>query len=631
MKKHVLIAVPLLAFAVIAVIATVFFLDAGQAELPASVAQPAVDRLPTPSQPSAGSDSVVVDSRSLADCVADLTRPESSSRLMAAQRRRHIENFLEGQGSPLEQALAADIAGYRREIRLPADGGLPVGMVWTYGPPSSPAEHDLTARQQRELTERLNDAGIEGLIALDAPALLRGGWDDTTLVGHLIREHREALFAALPAADGALAVGLHERGFAIQEGVALANFVALVDVANVDLSETWWNGANLAKMAAIHGRPDILRYLTSNGVAATASRAWGRPGSVFDDIASMPERLRKATLADVAEQLIAAGDRPYLPSTLATFNDRLPDVSMPALHPDAAAALLVPALTEAARTVAAMDAEWMAKVDGASVLEQRCEERLAAAEPTAEMFHGTDLASKQRHREVLEKRKERWLKELEEMAAAEIGDAGVEDDAAYWIGLRTPLLEATWEGRWQEALAIADQLGQNAHSVLLDIALGADAPVDVLVAAVGRNGALPENAIAYLAGNGRSDLVEVVEALVPLGLDIHHVDELGRNAFHVLAERDWEEESKWRLAEYLAGRSVSVKPSAMGLDPLDRVLMQLLRTPRWGSRARIRFARFLIDQGAPLESSHFELAESLSQASERAYRALLRSVPELAS
>ena len=619
----------------LAVLVTMFFRETRQAKPPASAAQRAEDRVPAaPSRPSAGSDgAVAVDSPSLEDCVADLAKPESSSRLMAEQRKLHIERFLEGQGSPLEQALAADVASYRRESELrepPKRGGLPIRMYLTYGAPAPPAGHDLTFGEQRRLTEWINAAGVEALFA-DAPPLLRSEWDDTSLIGHLIREHGEALFAALPAADGALPVGLHELAVAIQRGVTLANFVALADIANVDLAETWWNGVNLAKMAAIHGRPDILRYLTSHGVEPTASRAWGR-GSVFDDIASLPERSNDATLADVVEQLIAAGDRPYLPSTLATFDDWLPDVSMPALHPDAAAALLSPLVTEAARTVAAMDAEWTAKVDDATVLEQRCEEQLAAAEPTVEMFHGTDLASKQRHREVLEKREERWLKEMGERAAAANDDVEPENDAAHEADTRTRMFDAATDGRWREALALADQLGGNAHFFLLSIAL-LDAPVDVLVALAGRNNArlLLEDAIETLASYGRrEDEVEVVEALMPFGLDIHHVDRLGRNAFHILARWDVEDESEWQLAEYLASKGVSVKPSPMGLDPLDRVLTRLLEHPRWGSEARIRFVRFLLDNGAPLESSHFELAESLSQANERTYRALLSEVPELA-
>ena len=633
MKKSVLIVAPLLALAVLA--GAVFLREVRKAELPASVAQRADERLPAPSQPLplAGSESAVavdgLPAASLADCVAALTSPESSSQLMAEQRRLRIANFLEEQGNALEQELAADIAGYRRDTERPGDGGLPIRFSWAYVSPEPFGKRKLTAGEQRRLANRLDEAGVEGLIALDAPALLQARWDDTSLVGHLIREHGEALYAALPAAEGALPVGLHELAIAIEEGVALASFVVLADHANSDLSERWWNGANLAKVAAIHGRPDILRYLMSNGVDPTVDRAWGRDASVLDDIASLPERPNKAPLAEVVEQLIAAGDHPYLPSTLTTLGQWLPDVSLPPLHPDAAAAL--PSVADAARAVAEMDAEWTTKVESATLLEERCKEQLAAGEQAAEMFHGTDLASKQRHLETLEVRQERWLEELAKMADA-ANDGVVEEDSAHWADVGTRLVEATTEGRWQEAIAIADQQGRNFHLALLDIALRSDAPVEVLLALTSRHRALPDEAIAYLAGNRREDVVEVVLALEPFGLDIHHVDELGHNAFHVLAGL-WglDEESRWRLAEFLASRNVSVKPSAMGLDPLDHNLMKLLQFPQWGSQARIRFARFLIDHGAPVEPSHFQLAESLSQISEETYRRLVRVVPEVAS
>ena len=125
-------------------------------------------------------------------------------------------------------------------------------------------------------------------------------------------------------------------------------------------------------------------------------------------------------------------------------------------------------------------------------------------------------------------------------------------------------------------------------------------------------------------------MAAVAEALEPFGFDVHHVDAQGRNAFHILAGESLEKEGSWRLAEYLADRHVSVKPSAFGLDPLDRVLTKLLDSPRWGSRDRIRFARFLIDHGAPVESSHLELAESIARANEDTYRRLVGVVPEIA-
>ena len=143
MRKPVLIVAPLLALAVLA--GAVFLREVRKAELPASVAQRADERLPAPSQPLplAGSESAVavdgLPAASLADCVAALTSPESSSQLMAEQRRLRIANFLEEQGNALEQELAADIGGYRRNTERPGDGGLPIRFSWAYVSLQSPS------------------------------------------------------------------------------------------------------------------------------------------------------------------------------------------------------------------------------------------------------------------------------------------------------------------------------------------------------------------------------------------------------------------------------------------------------------------------------------------------------------
>lgn len=572
----------------------------------------------------------VVETASSEDCLAALAVAEGSSQLMAEQRRLHIQSVLKEAGGPLERALAADIAGYRPETTSVLDNGLPASMFWAYSAPNPLGERELSAAERRRLKGVLQSGGIEALAALDDAELLSARWWDTTLTGHLIAEHGEALHGALPTLGGRLPVGAHELAVAIEEGVALADFKTLLDEAdeadgaNVDLAGTWRDGANLAKVAAIHLRPDILRFLMSNGVDPAAPTRWGRR-TVLDDIASLPKPQNTEALANVVESLVAAGDQPYLPSTRATLRHWLPDASLPALHPDAAAALLAPAVADAAKTVAAMDAEWTRKIDAAARLEQRCE-RLAESEAHAGAFRGTGLAAKRRHQAALLRREERWLSDLSrtaEDAAVNKGDALTDDEQA--------LIDAVSDDRWDDAVAIANAIGGHVPLVLLFVALGADAPLDVLLALTQRNGgALPEDAARYLAGNQRPDASAIAEALEPFGFDPHYVDAQGRNAFSFLAEADLDKEGAWRFAEYLASRSVSVKPTAFGLDPLDTALTNLLRHPRWRA-ANIRFARFLIDQGAPIERSHRELASMIATADANTYRRLVSVVPELAS
>ena len=185
--------------------------------------------------------------------------------------------------------------------------------------------------------------------------------------------------------------------------------------------------------------------------------------------------------------------------------------------------------------------------------------------------------------------------------------------------------------RWPDAVAMADQEGGLAPLFVLHIALRSEAPLDVLVALINRTGgSTPQDVLRSLAQNRRPDAAQIAKALEPYGLDPHAVDAQGRNGFTFIAGANFESESTWRFAEYLASRAVTVKPNAYGLDPLDTVLLRLLDLPLVG-RAGIPFVRFLIDHGAPIEPSHLQLAESISKADAETYRRLVNVAPELAS
>lgn len=259
------------------------------------------------------------------DCAKLLATPEADSQLLAEQRTLHIANYLQQQSDPLHRALVADLAGYREEAVPNARGGLPADLIWRYGAPTAADTPELSREQRRLIADTLATEGMEGVVALDA-SLLGSRWDPiTTLVGHLIEEHGTALYDALPAVGADLPIGLHELAKAIETGVPATDFAALLAASALDPadpSSTWWNGANLAKLAAIHNRPEILRQLVERGVDPTADALWGAPLSVLDDMVW----LRKSgigvdidALADVARQLALAGAQPFLPGTLAAL------------------------------------------------------------------------------------------------------------------------------------------------------------------------------------------------------------------------------------------------------------------------------------------------------------------------
>ena len=565
-------------------------------------------------------------------CATWVAMPEANSQLLAEQRTLHVENYLQQQSDPLRRAFIADLAGYRGEGVRAARNGLPAELTWRYGAPTASDRPELSREQRRRIADTLAADGIEGVIALGDASLLRALWDPiTTLVGHLIEEHGTALYDALPDVGAELPIGLHELAKAIEAGASPADFAALLAASAVDPadpSSTWWNGANLAKLAAIHNRPEILRQLVERGVDPTADALWGAPLSVLDDMVS----LRKSgigadidALADVARQLALVGAQPFLPGTLAALAEWAPDLSLK-LHPDAA--LLLPAIEEAAQELAGLDADWSRRVEEATRLEARCEGQ-AGLRDAASDFPGTSFAAKRRQQQALAEQEAQAWEELRRAAHGTGAPAGSHLTPAELESVRA-YFSAVMDHRWEDALAAADELGGRAHSGLVLVGLGS-APLDVLMTMLRRNGGvLPAEATTLLAGSRRDDAAAIAIALERFGFDPHYVDGQGRNAFNTLAQLGFEHEGAWRFADYLISRSVSVKPSALGLDPLDVTLMRLRDVPLPGTH-RIRLARFLIDHGAPVEASHVELAEQLSMRNERVYERLIHAIPELAS
>ena len=612
---------------------------------PSQRATEALKRPPPLAPASPAGDAVVPGEQ---DCLTALAAPASNSHLLLQERERRIDSYLEQQGDDLAQALAADLAGVREQPPL-ADGQFFSGdQVIRYATPAT-GERRLSREEQQRLTALLAAEGVAGLVALDDETLFAASWGrGTTTTGHLIRQYAAGHQPGLLAFASSLSIGYHELATAMEAGVSPRDFSVLLDAADVDLAGTWLMGANLAKVAAIRTRPAILALLRARGIDPAAPHRLGHP-SVLDDIAARDkpadaEGARR--LAEVVRQLVAAGDRPYLPSTLSTLARWLPETRLPVLHPDSAARLST--LADAANALAELDAEWASRIAAAKRLEEGCEARLEA-DPEAALgaFAATDLVSKLRYQEALAARREREVEELNRAAEAADFRAG-----GWTLSRREvdEMFSALKDGRWQAMLALADRGGGAAHSMLLPLALRSGAPRDVLLALAQRTekSALPpavmrhapdwflrdrlQDGVLQLAIFPRADIAAIVDALEPIGLDLHYVDARGRNAFTILAYyiQDHNDEARSRFAELLASRSVSVKPRAYGLDPLDTVLMRLVEFPWSARKAEIRFARFLIDHGAPIEQSHLQLARQLAAANAAVYRRLMSAVPELA-
>ena len=437
---------------------------------------------------------------------------------MTEQRRLHVDAFWAAQGlDAIERAIVGDLAGVRGPKTAALGGDVPADFFWLFAAPR-PRALELTASTRRAFAEFVAAHGVEALLEHDDPQVLGAPWEGTTVAGHLVRTNADVLIAALRAGKK-VPVGIHELALAIKAGVDRADFMELADASADDLATVWWNGVTLAKVAAIHGRPNILRALLERGVTFGEARWETRSGeeslSVLDHLASLaapPERM-----ADVAAQIIALGEQPYLPSTLTTLQAWLPDTPAVALHPRAAFAMQTSRIAEAARNLAALHREWTAKIENAAGVEQRCGEVLLAQSGTA---HGTvdssSLSAKTRHETLFDLRNQRFWEQLEQLAALEPSPE-MRDDL---VSVSEQLIDLLTAARWEDILELVDgsQFSREAYSTLVTVALGSPtAPPDVVLALVQRSGeALPSDAVLSVAGNSRSDREALVRNLAAI-------------------------------------------------------------------------------------------------------------------
>lgn len=359
---------------------------------------------------------------------------------------------------------------------------------------------------------------------------------------------------------------------------------------------------------------------------ARGANAGSHRQSVLDDIllgSTSDHELHE--VEDVVRQLVAAGLKPRRPSALSVLEARYPDLAGVGLGMDTTAALASGAVTEAAERLVDIRSKWEAKLDALYRGEEHCNPT-----PIADATFGwpdsatLTLGDKEAY--------DQWLQEQDEEAFRTLLDTAPGRDGP--PGQVSRVLQVGYEsaigGRWKEAIEAAWDVDPVRRSYfladLLSLSLRRGAPIEVIEELIGlNNGLLPEDAALSLSERYWDGAVGVARVLIPRGLDMHHVDRFGRNAFSSLA-RSYP--VNLEMAALLAAHSVSPKPSPRGADPLDLILSRMVRMAGVG-RTEFEFARLLVSIGAPIEPSHRELAARLALVDPQDYRKLVNAIPEL--
>lgn len=530
-----------------------------------------------------------------ASCERDLSQVPNSSLVLGEQLPRRIRNYMQtlsahGLGS-LEIALVAEMTG-RRCITPWCYHQIPLGETEPYWSP--------------EETYSLPPANL----------VVR---DINVTESRALRTVAEAVVADLPP----------------------LGFIALLDDLRPDLNATWRDSntrrrVNLSTFAALRLSADHLQLLIERGASPVLVG-----GSVLDDLAlklPLPVQRTEALIRTVGH-LVQAGDQAFFPSTLELFEELVPADLALSMQPGTQLALATGNVATASKELSLLVEGWQREIDDAAQLEKRC----------AKLGHvaadHTGLAAKRRYEELRLRREQALLADIREAQRQNEESDRTKRDAVTALdeGLES-VFAAVAEGRWSDALALAEEWFPAAGATdwlyrqVLASALRHGAPVSTVTELADRlGGTLPPNAILeLLEGQLSEDLIAtILELEAGYGLDVHYVDDEGRNAMSVLARRfsGMPEFSAFdapvlTLLNHLLERGVTAKPHTVGYDPLDTVLSELLAYPR-SSGQRAVFVRALLAAGAPLERSHFELLGQLAELDFDAYRQFVTLVPEL--
>ena len=576
--------------------------------------------------------------------VVDCGQLEDEAAVLLAQQRADLGDFhwaLQGsENRLLTLELAAELAGYDPEaVRF--------GRVWLVGSsleiarkrspyplPSLPGRRGAVPLDGDEagtlLDTILREGEFERLRELrDVSVASRdslGARHDTNLLGIMIRRHGADMTTWLPHVPEDWPIGVHELAVAIDAGVSAYDFEALLDLSSVDPRAGWRRPdpireVNLAQVAAYHIRPAILRTLMAQGANAESDRQ-----SVLDDIlAESTSDHDSDEVQDVVRQLVAAGLKPRRPSALSILEARYPDLAGIGLGGDTTAVLASGAAAEAADRLVGIRSKWTAELDALYARAERCQPT-----PVADATSGWPDSATFTLRE--KERYDQWLLEQDEAVLRALVDGAPSRDEP--LGKVSQVLrdgyESAIDGRWEEAIEAAMGVPpiHRSHLLtdLLSLSLRRGAPIEAIEELIRLNdGLLPEDAVLGLSERRWDGAVDVAKELIAQGLDIHYVDSFGRNAFSSLA-RSYP--VNLEMAAFLAAHSVSPKPSPYGKDPLDLVLSRMVRMAAVG-RTEFDFARLLVSIGAPVESSHRELAGRLALVDSEDYRKLVNAIPQL--
>ncbi len=459
------------------------------------------------------------------------------------------------------------------------------------------------------------------------------------------RENVEKLIAS------GLTINMDALVYAIKQGVSSDIVMLLSEKYNHDHLSTWQEDStemNLPLASAKALRTDLVGYFTNKGIQPfTTSYLEGGGNSLLDVLPKPKSPAQQRTALGLATAALAHGIKPIRTSSVKNLNEWLPEQTKQQYQ-----SLLQPTIvpTDEVKKYASELKELIdsydKKIAYAKNAEPRCMEQhhydqkayireLIKKNPSS---NNLSLAAKNSIYDYAKGRQEAMYKNprkfLDDLKAA---GAIITEVFATPISKQTneQLFAATMDKRWQTAMEICDKAyaetgNKYAYTSLLSQYLWEDkADWDFVAQLLQRGAAVEPYLIHSLARKGN---INLIEKLMPYGLDLNYVDNLGDNAlsFAIGGVRNV------KTVEFLLAHGVDVKLKTIVPDPLDVALAQMdifssaMKTeggkPYFTTPQEVTA---LIRAGAPIEKSHREKIAMLKEINPDAYNALVQAVPEL--
>lgn len=182
------------------------------------------------------------------------------------------------------------------------------------------------------------------------------------------------------------------------------------------------------------------------------------------------------------------------------------------------------------------------------------------------------------------------------------------------MALSSAASDKNWRA-FDETLASLEHIDQNMLNLALLKAISSNAPFEIISSLLNNGAQFSAGIINTLALKNN---VALTRKLIPLGMDLHALDRLGRNAINYTLLSFQSKE----MFDFLISHGVSIKTNS---EEPDALAMALSHTINYDATYYIQR---LIDYGSPIESDHIQLLQEISKTNKPIYEQLKVNAPE---